>query len=73
MVLIVLKAWKYAQSGFLAVKEENQHQNWCNPQGGDSKSATALIGNNYGKSSAKISTQVELIDYILYLLLVLTH
>ncbi|KAK3410087.1 hypothetical protein EUGRSUZ_J02122 [Eucalyptus grandis] len=46
----------------LAVKEENQHQNWCNPQGGDSKSANALIGNNFGKSSAKISTQILLFN-----------
>lgn len=55
----------------LAVKEENQPQNWCNQQGGDSKSANTMLGNNYGKSSGKISTQVELIDFVLHLFLVL--
>ncbi|KAI6671182.1 hypothetical protein NL676_006067 [Syzygium grande] len=32
----------------LAVKEENQPQNRCNQQGGDSKSANTMLGNNYG-------------------------
>ncbi|XP_056176138.1 folylpolyglutamate synthase-like [Syzygium oleosum] len=43
----------------LAVKEENEPQNWCNQQGGDSKSANTMLGNNYGKSSGKISTQTD--------------
>ncbi|XP_056176547.1 folylpolyglutamate synthase-like [Syzygium oleosum] len=46
----------------LAVKEENQPQNWCNQQGGDSKSANPMLGNNYGKSSGKISTQILLFN-----------